>query len=235
MIRDRSESPVGPGGLVGCINVSNVVAGRFLSATMGYNAFDGYAGTGMFAEGLGLVVGIAFAPAPEGMGLHRVEANVRIANERSAGVLRSLGFRKERTVRRMLWLADGLGGSSAWRDHDSYAVTVEEWPAQPYAEHNMPQGVLVVDARVGEVDVLAVARELGVVALVGLPYESALTIVRHSAAPVVWAAGAHTSQAVATLRFMSRAATDVSERLVGAGRSPRDAARAALAVRAFLG
>ena len=33
----------------------------------------------------------------------------------------------------MLWLAGPDG--SRWRDHERYAVTSDEWPAQPYAPH----------------------------------------------------------------------------------------------------
>ena len=81
--------------LVGKVNVTNVVRGRALGATLGYDAVDPYAGRGLFAEGLRLVVDIAFTPEPRGMGLHRLEANVQPANVRSAGVLRRIGFRRE--------------------------------------------------------------------------------------------------------------------------------------------
>ena len=235
LIRDVSSDVRGPGGLIGCVNVSNVVAGRFLSATMGYNAFDGYAGTGLFARGLRLVVDIALRPAPRGMGLHRVEANVRIGNERSAGVLRALGFRRERTVRRMLWLADGADGPSAWRDHDSYAVTAEEWPADPYAPHGGPRGVVVLDETVAPADVVAVARELGVVALTDVPFEAALDVVTQSAAPVVWAAGGQASEALGALRSRGRQCADGSHLIRGVSGHPRAVTAAALAVRPFLG
>ncbi len=119
--------------IVGKVNLLNVVRGRFQSGTMGYDAYDPYAGTGLFAEGLRLVVGLAFAPLHEGMGLHRVEADVRPGNEVSAGLLRSLGFRREGHVRDMLWLdAEGI---DRWCDHDTYAVTAPDWPAQPFRPH----------------------------------------------------------------------------------------------------
>ena len=60
--------------IVGRVNVTNVVRGRALAATMGYDAYDPYAGRGLFAEGLRLVVDLILAPEPRGMGLHRVEA-----------------------------------------------------------------------------------------------------------------------------------------------------------------
>ena len=129
--------------LVGKVNVSNVVRGRFQNGTMGYDAYDPYAGRGLFAEGLRLVVDLAFAGQGRGMDLHRVEANVRPGNTRSAGVLRSLGFRREGHVRSMLLLESG-GEPAQWRDHDAYAVHRGEWPATPYAAHRPARMALLV-------------------------------------------------------------------------------------------
>jgi ribosomal-protein-alanine N-acetyltransferase len=122
----------GEHGIVGKINVTNVVRGRFQSAALGYDAYDPYAGRGLFREGLALVVGLAFTPVDAGgMGLHRVEASVQLGNLASAGVLRSLGFRDEGFSPRMLRLA-GPDGGEDWRDHERYAVTADEWPAEPH-------------------------------------------------------------------------------------------------------
>jgi predicted kinase len=77
------------------------------------------------------------------MGLHRVEASVQPGNVASAGVLRSLGFRREGFTPRMLRLA-GPDGHEDWRDHERFAVTADEWPAQPYpAPVRRPLVVLV--------------------------------------------------------------------------------------------
>ena len=122
----------GSHGVVGRVNVTNIVRGRFQSGVLGYDAFDPYAGRGLFAEGLGLVVGLSLRPTSRGgVGLHRVEANVQPGNVASAGVLRSLGFRHEGSSPRMLLLA-GPGDGEKWRDHERYAVTAEEWPAPTY-------------------------------------------------------------------------------------------------------
>lgn len=230
----RAREPRAEGSLVGVVNVSNIVRGRFWSATMGYNAFDPYTGTGMFREGLALVVGIALRETPRGLGLHRVEANVRTGNAASAGVLRSLGFRRERTMRRMLWLADGLGGPSEWRDHDSYAITREEWPAPAYAAQDGPRGVLVVGEQVHDATVVAVARELGGVALFGLPFDTALAVARTAGAPIVWSAGRDAASAVSALTHALVPTTRVDRELQACTGEPQSVTRVALAVRPYL-
>jgi ribosomal-protein-alanine N-acetyltransferase len=124
--------PEGDHDIVGKVNVSDLVRGRFESAAIGYDAYDPYAGRGLFAEGLRLVLNVLFRPQDVGgMGLHRVQAAVQPGNVRSAGLLRSLGFAREGFSPRMLWLPDATG-HEAWRDHDSYVVLRDEWPAQPY-------------------------------------------------------------------------------------------------------
>ena len=130
--------------LVGKVNVTNVVRGRALGATLGYDAYDPYAGRGLFAEGLRLVVDVAFTPEPGGMGLHRLEANVQPANVRSAGVLRGIGFRREGFSPSYL-LMPTAGGSDEWRDHDRYAVTRGEWPADPWPPAMTPRIAVLVN------------------------------------------------------------------------------------------
>jgi ribosomal-protein-alanine N-acetyltransferase len=130
--------------LVGKVNVTNVVRGRALSATLGYDAFDPYAGRGLFAEGLQLVVGVAFTPEPRGMGLHRLEANVQPANVRSAAVLRGIGFRREGFSPSYL-LMPTTRGADEWRDHDRYAVTRGEWPAEPWPPPASPRMAVLVN------------------------------------------------------------------------------------------
>ena len=116
---------VGGADLVGRVNVANIIRGNFQSATLGYSAFDPYAGRGLLREGLALVVALAFAPPPIGLGLHRVEANIQPGNQRSIELVRSLGFGFEGFSPRYLHLPDSEG-TWEWRDHNRYAITAEQ-------------------------------------------------------------------------------------------------------------
>ncbi|GAA1890052.1 GNAT family N-acetyltransferase [Lapillicoccus jejuensis] len=151
--------------LVGSVNVNSVVLGRLRGATLGYNAFDPYAGHGLFAEGLRLVVDLAFAPTTQGgLGLHRLEANVQPRNVRSAAVLRRLGFTREGFSPGYLWIA-GPTGHESWRDHDRYAVLASEWPAAAYLQRRRRPVVALVNGLPGSGKTTlgrALADELGV-------------------------------------------------------------------------
>ena len=105
--------------LIGCINLSEIVRGPFQSAFLGFYGFVPFAGKGLMKHALRLVLAEAFTTHA----LHRLEANVQPDNERSKGLVRSLGFRCEGYSRRYL----KIGGQ--WCDHERYAITVEEWNA----------------------------------------------------------------------------------------------------------
>jgi len=111
------------GGLVGKCNVANIVRGRFRNGALGYDSYVPYNGTGRMTEGLRLVVERCFAPEPGGLGLHRLEISAQPDNSRSVAMAKRLGFRHEGFSPRMLFIND------AWRDHERFALTAEEWPA----------------------------------------------------------------------------------------------------------
>lgn len=68
-------------------------------------------------EALALVLRQAFGP----LRLHRVEADIQPGNRASIALVRRAGFRREGLSRRYL----KIGGR--WRDHERWALTVEEW------------------------------------------------------------------------------------------------------------
>jgi ribosomal-protein-alanine N-acetyltransferase len=104
--------------LIGCINLNDIVRGSFQSAHLGYYAFTPYAGRGLMKIALRQLVTHAFGP----LGLHRLEANIQPGNASSKGLVKSLGFRFEGVSPRYLKI------NGAWRDHEHYAITREEWP-----------------------------------------------------------------------------------------------------------
>jgi ribosomal-protein-alanine N-acetyltransferase len=107
-----------PGGaLAGSINVNSIIRGAFQNGFIGYCAFTPFAGQGFMREGLRTLVTIAF----EQHQLHRLEINMQPENVRSVRLAQAVGFRYEGHSPRYLRIGD------AWRDHDRYALTVEEW------------------------------------------------------------------------------------------------------------
>ncbi len=103
--------------LVGVINVSEIVRGSFQSAYLGYYAFVPHTACGYMTEGLRLVVARAFREYR----LHRLEANIQPGNSPAIARVQRLGFRCEGLSPRYLKIA------GRWRDHERWALTVEDW------------------------------------------------------------------------------------------------------------
>ena len=111
---------VGNGEMVGIFTISQIVRGYFQSAYLGYYASARQAGKGLMGESMVLVLDHAFGP----LALHRLEANIQPGNQPSIALARGAGFRLEGFSPRYLL----IGGQ--WRDHERYAITVDERSAQ---------------------------------------------------------------------------------------------------------
>jgi ribosomal-protein-alanine N-acetyltransferase len=103
--------------LVAVVNLSQIARGGFQNCYCGFYANAATAGQGLTRETLELTLRYAFTQ----QGLHRVEANVQPNNGASQALVRRVGFRHEGHSPRYLHI-DG-----AWRDHDRFAITSEDW------------------------------------------------------------------------------------------------------------
>jgi len=105
------------GKIIGTFNISQIFRGGFQNAVLGYYAAAGSAGNGYMTEGMRLVLRFAFVR----LKLHRLEANIQPANRSSIRLARRCGFRKEGFSPRYLKV------EGRWRDHERWAITVEDW------------------------------------------------------------------------------------------------------------
>jgi ribosomal-protein-alanine N-acetyltransferase len=108
------------GEIAGVFTISQIVRGAFQSAYLGYYANARYAGQGLMREAMEQVLDHTFGP----LALHRLEANIQPGNGPSIALARGAGFRLEGFSPRYLL----IGGQ--WRDHERYAITVDERAAQ---------------------------------------------------------------------------------------------------------
>lgn len=104
------------GRLVGQMHLFHITWGSMRSGSAGYWVSRDAAGQGIAPACLAALVDHAF----QGLGLHRVEVDIRPENVASLRVVEKLGFRDEGLRRRLLHI-DG-----AWCDHRSFALTPED-------------------------------------------------------------------------------------------------------------
>jgi [ribosomal protein S5]-alanine N-acetyltransferase len=106
--------------IAGVFTISQIVRGAFQSAYLGYYANARHAGRGLMREAMDQLLDHAFGP----LALHRLEANIQPGNQPSIALARGAGFRLEGFSPRYLL----IGGQ--WRDHERYAITIDERTAQ---------------------------------------------------------------------------------------------------------
>ncbi len=106
------------GELVGQLTVSGITFGSLYSASIGYWVSRHVAGRGITPTAVALATDHCFT----GLGLHRVEINIRPENGPSLRVVDKLGFRDEGVRERYLHI------QGRWCDHRTFALTTEEVP-----------------------------------------------------------------------------------------------------------
>jgi ribosomal-protein-alanine N-acetyltransferase len=110
---------VGANELAGVINLNEIARGPRNSAYLGYYAFAPYANHGYMSAALANVLAHAF----DGLGLHRLEANIQPENAPSIALVKRAGFRLEGFSPRYLKVA------GRYRDHERWAITLEDYRA----------------------------------------------------------------------------------------------------------
>ncbi|MBK8221580.1 MAG: GNAT family N-acetyltransferase [Candidatus Obscuribacter sp.] len=106
-----------PEAVVGYANISNIVKGAFHAGILGYGIDKDKEGRSMMKEALQSVITYGFSA----LNLHRIMANYQPVNERSGGLLRSLGFTVEGYARDYLLI------NGRWRDHVLTSITNPNW------------------------------------------------------------------------------------------------------------
>ena len=96
-----------PDVLIGTINFNNCVRGVFQSCTLGYSLSEKAQGHGYMTEALQVGIRHVFLEVK----LHRIGANYLPQNQRSANLLKRLGFSVEGYARDYLYIA------GQWQDH----------------------------------------------------------------------------------------------------------------------
>lgn len=98
--------------LIGCISLSNIVGGAFMSCYLGYKLHKDYLRQGYMEEALMEVIDYAFKT----LKLHRIEANIMPNNEASIKLVEKLNFKREGLAPKYLKI------NGAWEDHIHYSL-----------------------------------------------------------------------------------------------------------------
>ncbi len=108
------------GMLAAFVNLNDIVRGVTESCNAGWSVNALVGGKGFATEAVGALLDVAFGPAPEGLGLHRVAAGIMPENLASLRVAQKCGFRVEGFAPKLIRIA------GQWRDHVLLAKLAEE-------------------------------------------------------------------------------------------------------------
>lgn len=111
---------VADGSIIGAISLSQIFRGGFQNAYLGYCIGARYAGQGYMTEAIKLILSHAF----KHLKLHRLEANIQPDNAASIALVKRAGFTREGFSRRYLKVC------GRWRDHERWAITVDDWKSK---------------------------------------------------------------------------------------------------------
>jgi ribosomal-protein-alanine N-acetyltransferase len=112
-LRGRGAAADAGAPIVGTCNYTNIVRGPFQACHLGYQIDRAVEGQGLMSEAVRCTNAYVF----ETLRVHRIMANYRPQNERSARLLERLGFSREGLAKDYLFI-DG-----AWRDHVLTSLT----------------------------------------------------------------------------------------------------------------
>lgn len=108
------------GRIAGIFVLSQIFRRSFQNAYAGWRVSSDQLGQGIATSGLIALLDLAFSPEPEGLGLHRIQANIIPSNRASVRVAQKAGFRLEGEARGYLKI-DGR-----WQDHLMFAKLTED-------------------------------------------------------------------------------------------------------------
>jgi len=106
-----------PTEVIGTINLNNIIRGAFHAANLGYGLAATKQGQRFMTEAGRLLIHYAF----EELNLHRIMASYIPHNQRSANVLKRLGFEIEGTAREYLFI------NGKWQDHVMTSLINPQW------------------------------------------------------------------------------------------------------------
>lgn len=108
------------GRMAGAFSLNNIVRGVFQNADAGWMVMADCLRRGIATEGVTALLDLALSSAPQGLGLHRVQANIIPRNIASLRVARKCGFREEGLARAMIQI------NGVWEDHVMFAKLADE-------------------------------------------------------------------------------------------------------------